>query len=331
MEIASVLVTGAGGFIGSHLVNDQISLGRKVSALDTNLAKFDDLGDTPNLKLILGDIRDSKVLAGSLEGIDVVFHLASAHLEVSKPLSYFESINVDAARTLVELAAAAGAKRIVHCSTVGVFGPLDELPADEETGCHPDIDYEITKLKGEIAVREAAMRENISVIILRPAWVYGPGCPRTLKLFRAIGKKKFVMVGDGQNFRHPIYIDDMLMAFEKAASKPNIESDTYIVAAESAVHLGELIDEIIAVLDFEFRPIRIPLALMTPVCVVVERICKMLNKEPPFSTRSLKFFTESSSFNTSKAKADLDFQPKVSLADGLRETYESFVSAGLLQ
>lgn len=331
MEISSVLVTGAGGFIGSHLVNDQLGLGRKVTALDTNLDRFEHLRETQNLNPVLGDIRDSKALADSLEGIDVVFHLASAHLEVSKPLAYFESINVDAARTLVELAAEAGAKRIVHCSTVGVYGPLAELPADEDTECLPDIDYEVTKLKGEIAVREAAARENISTVILRPAWVYGPGCPRTLKLFRAIGKKKFVMVGDGQNFRHPIYIDDMLMAFEKAASLPEIEGETYIVAADNAVHLEELIDEIISVLDFDFRPMRIPLVLMSPLCVVVEGICKILNREPPFSTRSLKFFTESSAFDTSKVRANLDFQPKVTLADGLRKTHKSFASAGLLQ
>lgn len=331
MEISSVLITGAGGFIGSHLVNDQISLGRKVTALDTNLDRFDHLHDTLNLKLVLGDIRDSKVLADSLKGVDVVFHLASAHLEVSKPLSYFESINVYAARTLVELAAAAGVKRIVHCSTVGVYGPLAKLPADEDTACRPEIDYEITKLKGEMAVREAAMRENISTVILRPAWVYGPGCPRTLKLFRAIRKKKFAMVGDGQNFRHPIYIDDMMMAFEKAASKPESNVEIYIVAAGKAVHLDELINEIISVLDLDFRPKRIPLALMTPVCIVVEGICKILKIEPPFSTRSLKFFTESSAFDTSKVKVDLDFQPKVSLAVGLRETHKSFVRAGLLQ
>lgn len=331
MASSSVLVTGAGGFIGSHLVKDQVRLGRNVSALDTNLDRLDNLRDVENLKFILADIRDSTKLAESLEGIDVVFHLASAHLEVSKPQSYFESINVDAAGTLVELTAAAGARRLVHCSTVGVYGPLAKLPAAEDAECRPDIAYEITKLKGENAVREAAIRENVSTIILRPAWVYGPGCPRTLKLFRAISQRKFVMVGDGQNFRHPIYIDDMLMAFERAASVSRIVNDTYNVASDNPVRLNELVGEIISVLDSDFRPKRIPLGIMTPVCVVVESIFKVFSKEPPFSTRSLKFFTESSSFNISKVKTALGFQPEVALADGLRKTHNSFVSAGLLR
>jgi len=331
MALSRVLVTGAGGFIGTHLVNDQIRNGRSVTALDTNLDSLDHLRKNRKHRLITGDIRDTTVLADSLKGIDFVFHLASAHLEVSQPLSYFESINVTASRKLVELASVAGVQRIVHCSTVGVYGPLQTLPANEETKCNPDIDYEITKLKGEVAVREAAGQENISVVILRPAWVYGPGCPRTLKLFRAIQSKKFVMVGDGENFRHPIYITDMLTAFNTAATKVNIDGKIYIVAANDAVRLKGLVAGIILALQSEFKPMKIPFALMMPICVVVEGVCKVLKREPPFSTRSLKFFTESSSFDTSKLRADFEFEATVPLADGLRETYESYVNARLLK
>ena len=331
MDIRSVLVTGAGGFIGSHLVEDQLRRGRMVTALDVQLDRLEHLRNADGLKLVQGDIRDSEGVSRSLEQIDVVFHLASAHLEVSRSQSYFETINVDAARDLVERAAEAGVKRMVHCSTVGVYGALTELPANEETECRPDIEYEITKLKGEIAVREAAAKNELSTVILRPAWVYGPGCPRTLKLFRAIKSKRFVMVGDGNNFRHPIYIADMVDAFEKAALTDGINGETYIVASKEAVRLEELVAGIVSTLQMDYKPTRVPLIIMSPICAITEGLCRLIKKEPPFSTRSLKFFTESSSFDTRKVVSELEFDAAVSLTDGLRRTYESYLSTGGLE
>lgn len=327
MTIRHVLITGAGGFIGSHLVGQQLGLGREVTAIDTRLERLKSRRDEPGLRMVEGDIRDTALLEKVMPGIDVVFHLASAHLEVTLDDNHFQEVNVGATRNLAVIAARARVQRFVHCSSVGVYGPLVKVPADEDTPCHPDIAYEVTKLEGERAVLDVAADKNLPTVVLRPAWVYGPGCPRTAKLFRALRKKRFLMVGKGNNLRHPVYIDDMLQAFELAASRDGIEGQVFVVASDEYVALDQLLSTILLVEHSDYHPVRVPLAVMWPVCYVVETLARLLGREPPFSRRSLKFFTEDSAFNIARAKERLGYTPRVDLMTGLEKTRSAMLAS----
>lgn len=328
MTIERVVVTGAGGFIGSHLVDDQLSKGRKVTAFDVNLDRLAHQSGNPDCTLAKGDVRDKELLETLIPGHDIVFHLASAHLEVNKPPSYFEETNVEAVGRLVDICQRHNVRRLVHCSSVGVFGSLKSLPADESTECAPTIAYEKTKLAGEKALHAAV--KDLDYVILRPAWVYGSRCLRTLKLLQAIKRRKFIKVGFKKTYRHPVYITDMLDAFEKAATVPEASGQTLIIGASEALPLDQLIDEVARAVGSDFRPVTVPLMIMAPTCFVVEKIWGVLGKEPPFSTRSLKFFTESSSFDISRARQVLDFQPQVDISEGMARTAEQFAREGLL-
>jgi len=320
VTVERVLITGGGGFIGSHLADQQLGLGREVTAIDTRLDRLRSRHDESGLRMVEGDIRDSALLEKIMPGIDVVFHLASAHLEVTLDDRHFQETNVDATRDLAVIAAREGVRRFVHCSSVGVYGPLFKAPADEDTSCHPDIAYEVTKLEGERAVLDVAADKDLPTVVLRPAWVYGPGCPRTGKLFQALRNKRFLMVGKGQNLRHPVYIDDMLQAFELAATRDGVEGEVFVIASDEYVTLEQLISAILRVEHSDYRPVRVPLAVMWPVCYVVETMASLLRREPPFSTRSLKFFTENSAFSIAKAKRQLGYAPEVDLITGLEKT-----------
>lgn len=328
MNVERVLVTGAGGFIGSHLVDDQLAKGRHVTAFDINLDRLAHQAGNEACKLVTGDIRDAELLDALMPGQQIVFHLASAHLEVSKPPEYFEEVNVTAVGRLVELCERHRVQRLVHCSSVGVFGSLESLPADESSPCNPTIAYEKTKLAGEEALHRAVT--DLDFVILRPAWVYGPRCMRTLKLLQAIKRKKFIKVGFRKTFRHPVYISDMLDGFEKAAVVPEAKGETIIIAADEALPLDDLIAEVARAVETDFRPMTVPLTVMWPTCFAVERVWGLMGKEPPFSTRSLKFFTESSAFDISKARKVLAFQPQVGIREGMKLTAEQFTDEGLL-
>ena len=143
-----VLITGAGGFIGSHLVDSQLEHGHHVRAVDLHLDLLGRQAEQSRLRVIRGDITEKDIVQKLVEGIDVVYHLASAHLDVSLSDEHYHRVNVGATLSLLEAARQAGVRRFVHCSSVGVIGDVKHPPADETTECDPVNIYERTKLEG---------------------------------------------------------------------------------------------------------------------------------------------------------------------------------------
>jgi dihydroflavonol-4-reductase len=315
-----VLITGAGGFIGSHLVDDQLSRGREVTAVDINVDRLKPLVSNPNIKIVEGDFADHSLLDPELEGHEYCFHLASAHLETDVGEEYFWKVNVDNTREFVARCHKAGIPRFVHCSSVGVFGDIKNPPADEESECHPDVAYERSKLVGETAVQEYAQDTAYQVVVLRPAWVYGPRCSRTEKLFRTIEKGRFFYVGDGQTLRHPIYISDMIEAFEVAAKHENASGEVFIIAGPKAVTLEDLANSIADCVGVKPPSVKLPKALVWLGVTLLEASSRVLGIKVPFTRRSMKFYTGNTSFDTEKAKKLLNFIPQTNLQRGLRNT-----------
>ncbi len=314
-----VLVTGAGGFIGSHLAADRRARGDEVVALDLDLGRVRHL-EAPGFECVEGDVADPSVRARVVDRIDTVFHLAAAHLSLRAGEVDYRRVNVDAVRGLIEACERAGVGRFVHCSTVGVFGRIENPPAHEETPCKPEIPYERTKLEGERAVLEAARARDFPAVVVRPTWVYGPGCRRTEKLFRSIGRGRFVMAGAGDMLRHCVYIRDMVDAFHLAAAADGAMGQVVIVADERAVSVGELVSQIASLTDAR-RPRSVPVPALWLAGAGAEIASRLLRREPPLSRRSLKFFTGNTSFLIDRARSLLGFRPRYTVPAGLAETH----------
>jgi dihydroflavonol-4-reductase len=325
-----VIITGAGGFIGSHLVEDQLSRGREVTAIDINVEALDFLKSNPRLRILEADFADASLVDPLLEGNQVCFHLASAHLEKGVPDEYFWKVNVENTRRFVERSYRAGIGRFVHCSSVGVYGDIENPPADEQSQCSPDVAYEKSKLAGEAAVKEFAAQKKYQLVIIRPAWVYGPRCPRTLKLFKAILKGRFFYVGDGQTLRHPIYITDMVNGFEVAAQHESAPGQTFIMAGPRAVTLEELANSIADCIGAGRPKLKLPKPLVWTGCLLLEAGFSVLNREAPFTRRSMKFYTGNTAFRTTKAKEILGYEAKTDLEAGLKCTYDWYLESQLL-
>ena len=315
-----MLVTGAGGFIGSHLAADQHSRGRRVVALDLDPSRVAHLEQPGRFEIVHGDFTDPAVARGALNGVDTVFHLAAAHLGTRASEADHWRVNVEGVRGLADAAREAGVQRFVHCSTVGVYGRVQDPPADENSPCRPDLAYERTKLAGE-AVVEAAIRDRgLPAVILRPVWVYGPGCPRTEKLFRLVRKGRFPVTKAGDALRHCIYIRDMVEAFDRAAEAPAALGEVIIVGDDVATTVRSLVDEIAALVGS--RPPRsLPLPVLRLAAVLGELAYRPLGKEPPISRRSIKFYTNSTAFDIAKARRVLGWNPRYDLETGLAETF----------
>lgn len=318
-----VLITGAGGFIGSHLVDSQLERGHDVRAVDLHLDLLRHQAGHPYLEMMRGDITNKDLLPRLVEGVDILYHLASAHLDVSLSDEHYHLVNVDATRSLLEAAKAARVKRFVHCSSVGVIGDVENPPADETTECHPTNIYERTKLEGERIVLDFFHRTGFPVVVVRPAWAYGPRCPRTAKLIRTVSKGRFPIFGDGRNTRHPVYISDMIRGLELCEETPDIAGEVFIIAGEAPVESRELVEVIRQQLNVRTPQIYLPLLLGQVAGMTLERTFKLIKRQPPFSSRSMDFFLKHNAYTIAKAQSKLNYRPQVDLLTGIKKTIMS--------
>ncbi|HTX05223.1 MAG TPA: NAD-dependent epimerase/dehydratase family protein [Steroidobacteraceae bacterium] len=317
-----VLVTGAAGFVGSHFAPYLAARGFAVRAIDVHPAPP---APGSGVEFRVQDIREPRGLAAALEGIDTVFNLASVHLDVHATPAQFEAVNVKALEQLLELSAAAGVRRVVQVSSVGVYGHVAHPPAAEDAPLNPENDYERTKAAGEAAARRIAGRTGLDLVIVRPSWVYGVGCPRTAKLIGSLRKRQFFFIGRGHNLRHPIYIDDLNTALElTAAAGAEISGRTLNIAGPRWMTVEEMVCEFARALRVPLPVVHAPRWLGLTVGWTAEQVSGVLGREPPVSRRTLAFFENDNAFDIRAARESLGFDPKTDLPAGARAVIASW-------
>jgi nucleoside-diphosphate-sugar epimerase len=321
-----VLVTGAAGFVGSHFAPYLAGRGFEVRAVDVHPPARPAGG---GVDFRVQDIREPRSLAAALEGVETVFNLASVHLDVHATPEQFESVNVKALEQLIELSAAARVRRVVQVSSVGVYGHIAHPPAAEDAPLNPQNDYERTKAAGERAAREAALRTGLDLVIVRPSWVYGVGCPRTAKLIASLRKRRFFFIGRGNNLRHPVYIDDFLSGLELAAEAgPEVAGRTFNVAGPRWMTVEEMVGEFARALRVPPPALHAPRWLGLAAGWAAERMSAVAGAEPPISRRTLAFFENDNAFDIGAARRSLGFEPRTDLPGGARAVIASRSGAG---
>ncbi|HEY8257676.1 MAG TPA: NAD-dependent epimerase/dehydratase family protein [Gemmatimonadales bacterium] len=327
-ELGSVLVTGAAGFTGLALVRSLRARGHRVRALVRSPDQAQDLMDS-GAEIVHGDIRDRKTLQRALGGIRTVFHLAAIFRRAGVPDSDYREVHVDATRRLIEESAEAGVRRVVHCSTVGVHGDVDQdNPAAEDAPLHPGDIYQQTKLAGEEVAKETAARTGVPLTVVRPGPIYGPGDRRLLKLIGGVARQHFMLLGDGLPRLQMVYIDDLVEGFRLAAVTPKAAGRTYIIAGNEGPTLNELVEKIADVARVPAPRFRLPVWPFWIAGALCEAVCVPLGIEPPIFRRRVKFFTSNRWFDISRARRELGFAPHVSLRDGIRRTLDSYRQLG---
>jgi len=324
-----VLVTGATGFAGGHLARALASAGHEVSALvrDRAAGPAADLARS-GITVVSGDLRDLSTLTAATAGIEVVYHLAAIYRQAGVPPDAYRAVNAVGSQLVVEAASRAGARRVVHCSTVGVHGDVERPPANEDAPLKPGDIYQETKLEGERLAQAAGVRFGIEVTIARPSGIYGPGDRRLLRLFRGVARRRWFTLGSGEIYYHLTYIDDLVDGFRLLGEHPAAANRTYILAGGEVTTLNALVGLVAEGAGVPVPTRHLPVWPFWVAGAVCEAVCVPLRIEPPIFRRRVDFFTKSRAFDIARARADVGFAPRVGLRDGIRRTLDWYRTHG---
>lgn len=324
-----VLVTGATGFTGGHLARWLVASGHSVRALVRDPARGPALA-RDGVEPCAGDLRDGASLDRALGGVEVVYNVAALYRQAGLPADTYRAVNARAVAEIVARAARGGARRVVHCSTVGVHGDVEHPPADEDAPLAPGDVYQETKLEGERLGREAARQHGIELVIARPTGIYGPGDRRLLKLFRGVARRRFVILGDGEIYYHLTFVDDLCEGFRLCGEVPQAAGRTYILAGGEVTTLNELVKLIAEQAGVPPPRRHLPVWPFRAAGALCEAICAPFGIEPPLYRRRIDFFTKSRAFDITRARRELGFDPKVTLREGIGRTLAWYREQGWL-
>ncbi len=249
----TVLVTGADGFIGSHLVERLAAEGARVRAFclynSRGSAGWLDEADPDvraGLDIRLGDIRDARFVEAATEGVEVVFHLAAL---IAIPYSYvaaesFVDTNVRGTLNVLEAARRAGVRRLVQTSTSEVYGTPDQLPIRETHPLNAQSPYAATKVAADQLALAFHRSYGLPVVVLRPFNTYGPRqseravLPTMLR--QLLAGQEEIHLGRLDTRRDLTFVADTVDGFVRAGTAPAVEGRTIQLGTGRAVSIGEL-------------------------------------------------------------------------------------------
>jgi nucleoside-diphosphate-sugar epimerase len=318
------LVTGATGFVGSHIAERLAKEGEDVTALvrKTSNTKFlSGIG----VKFAYGDINDPESLKRAMQGMDVVYHSAALADEWISPKEAYR-VNVEGTKNLLDAARAANVKRFVFISSLAVLGMKDHhgTPADSPYYKTGD-SYIDTKIDSEQLVMDYYKKYNFPVTVVRPGFVFGPRDNKLIpRLSERLGKHQFMFVGSGKNKINAVYVENLTDAIISAARSDKAIGQKYNVTNDSGMTLEDLVLKIVDIWKFDTPKKHIPKFMAYLVCNILTTMARLAKaKEPPYITKTrIKFLSLNLDFNIDKTRKDLGYNPRVSIEEGLKRTKE---------
>lgn len=338
----TVLVTGATGFVGGHLVEKLVRDKEKVRCLvkkgsDTKL--LESLG----VEIVYGDLLDKESLERATEGVSTVYHLAAlARLYTGLTLDDYNRVNAEGTRNLLEACKGKKLRHFIHTSSADASGPSrDGNPCNESTPCRPVNIYGESKLAGELICREYAEKYGMPITIIRPPMIYGPRCMLHLKrLFKVVKTGFYPVIGDGKSLMEFCNVENVVECLVLAARTERSIGQTYCVSDERSYSITEVLNAIADAENVKLRIIHLPVFAGNIIGFSVETLGKVFRfwpfvvKEtgrPTFSRNTVKWSTHNTWIcSTEKAKRELGYKPKVSLQEGVRKTVDWYKSVGAL-
>lgn len=309
----TTLVTGGAGFIGSHIATELVRRGCKVRILDNlctgSLANLDHLSG--KVTFIEADVRDVGAVREAVKGCDTVFHqaaLASVPLSIEQPVVTHEAC-VTGTVNVLDAARQCGVRRLVYAGSSSAYGDSPEMPKRENQVPEVLSPYAAAKLAGELYCQSFAAVYNLEVVRLRYFNVFGPRQdPKSpysavIPLFAdaLVNGRTPRIYGNGEQSRDFVHVSDVVQANMLAATVPGVSGKVYNVAGGTTISILELLQLICRELGKPFQP----------------------EFHPPRTGDILHSWADISAI-----RRDLGYEPRMSLAEGLKDTLAFYRRAG---
>jgi dTDP-glucose 4,6-dehydratase len=304
-----VLVTGAGGFIGSHLVERLLAEGAQVRAFvrhnsrhDPGLLRLLPQDHAQQLEVVYGDLRDPDAVAQAVRGCETVFHLGAL---ISIPYSYYHPVEVvetNIMGTLNVLLACreVGVERLVHTSTSEVYGTALSIPMDESHPLQGQSPYSASKIGADKLAESYALAFNMPVVTVRPFNTYGPRQSARAVIPTIITQAlalDVIHLGSLDTRRDFTFVSDTVHGFILAAQAEGVEGQTFNLGVGHEIRIGEIAQKIIHMVGRDVQ-IQVDDQRLRPEKSEVRQLLS----------------------DNRKARAQLGWEPQVSLDEGLQQT-----------
>ena len=304
-------MTGAGGFIGSHLAETLARAGAHVRAFvrytsrgDNGWLELGDPGLRDTIEVFRGDLANPEAVAGALDGREVVFHLGAL---IPIPYSYrhpreFVTANVIGTLNVLEAARLGGSPRIVHTSTSEVYGTAQTVPIDEGHPLHPQSPYAASKVGADQLALSYQRSFGLPIVVARPFNTYGPRQSARAVIPTIVTQaltREVVELGAIEPTRDFLFVDDTVGGIMRCGEVDGVEGEVVNLGSGTEVSIGELAERVLRLVGREL-PISLDEQRLRPAESEVERLVAA----------------------TAKAERLLGWQPSVDLDEGLRRTVD---------
>ena len=321
-----ILVTGATGFLGQHLVHRLIELGQPVIATGRNIKVGLGL-QAAGADFRPVDLRDRAGMIAAAEGAKAVVH-SGALSSVWGRRKDFHAINVGGTENVIAACRANGVKRLVYISSPSVMTrPTAQLNLNESEPLpdkHVSIYSETKRLGEELVHQAAAASADLETVILRPKAIYGPGDTAIFpRLIKAASKGRLPIIGDGNTITNLTHVRDVVAAILLALKSEKAVGNTYLITGGEDVRIWDAIKEVVTRSGYKAPTRKIKIGRAMRAARVLEWVWRTLHLpgEPPLTTYTAGILGLSQTYDISAARRDLGYEPSVRLEEGIAEAF----------
>ena len=320
-----VLVTGASGFLGQHIVRRLVEEGFEVRALVRKAYQRTSLKNFP-IEVMVGDIREKHVIAKAVDGSDIVVHAAAVF---DGDWNNFRSVNVEATKYLLDHAVQYRIRRFIYISSVDVYRYdklrnhltfREEDPFDEDA-----VDfYPKSKIEAEKIVWKVAEEANLPCVVLRPGAIYGPQgdiFPATLGL--PLGPRKILMTGNRGSLLPLAYVENVADAVCRSIVQDSAIGRAFNLVEDRTISRREYLNRLKAHVDPNIRAIWMPLWILLSIKWFLKATFALIKKDPPLSALDLRKFCTTLVYATDQSKRYLGDPVFIDFDRSLERTFRS--------